>query len=82
MTGKTPLIYMDSGTEGGEDEIKQDTALVKQYLTTKSIFTIGKNLMTFVDQGASHSEYYWGKRFNKPIGFLYPGSNAADSAIT
>ena len=45
----SPLFYMDSGTQGGEDEIRKDTALVQQYLTTKSVFKIGDNLMTYVD---------------------------------
>lgn len=52
LKGKGPLIYMDSGTVCGEDEIRKDTASVQTYMTTKSIYKLGENLLTYVDQGA------------------------------
>ena len=44
-----PIIYMDSGTDGGEAEIMQDTASVKTYMINKSGFTDEVNLKTYVD---------------------------------
>lgn len=67
-----PLIYMDSGTEGGEAGIMKDTANILTYLTKVSGYTKGVNVETFVDQGGQHSESSWGKRFHLPISFLYP----------
>jgi hypothetical protein len=65
-----PLIYMDSGTEGGESIIGQDTASVKKQMVAEG-YQDGDNLKTYVDQGASHSRYYWGDRFYLPMTFLY-----------
>jgi len=70
-----PVIYMDAGTEGGEAEIEKDTASVKAQMVSLG-YVDGLNLETYVDQGASHNEYYWGDRFYKPMTFLYPPSIA------
>lgn len=67
-----PLIYMDSGTEGGEATIMKDTANVLSYLTKVGGYTKGLNVESFVDQGGQHSETSWRKRFSRPISFLYP----------
>ena len=67
-----PLIYMDSGTEGGEATIMKDTSNVLSYLTKVGGYTKGLNVESFVDQGGQHSETSWGKRFSRPISFLYP----------
>ena len=34
------------------------------------------DLKSYVDLGATHSEYYWGDRFYLPMTFLYPPSVA------
>jgi len=68
-----PLIYMDSGTEGGEAEIEKDTASIKSQMIADG-YKDGVSIETYVDQGASHNEYYWGDRFYKPMTFLYPPS--------
>jgi hypothetical protein len=46
----------------------------------KFSFVMGKDVQTYIDQGASHNEYYWGKRFHLPMSFLYP--TASSSAFT
>ena len=73
MPSTKPLIYMDSGTEGGEAEIEKDTALIKSQMIADG-YKDGSTIETYVDQGASHNEYYWGDRFYKPMIFLYPPS--------
>jgi len=65
---------MDAGTEGGESTIMKDTSAILSYLTKVAGYTKGVNVESYVDQGGQHSEYYWGKRFFRPIGFLYPVS--------
>ena len=49
---------------------------IAQYMQTKG-FRNGDDLSTFIDQGAEHNEYYWGRRFEKPISFLYSAKQAA-----
>lgn len=68
-----PLIYMDSGTEGGEAIIEAATASVKIQMIADG-YRDGVSIGTYVEQGASHNRYYWGDRFYKPMTFLYPPS--------
>ncbi len=70
-----PVIYMDAGTEEGESEIEKDTGDVKPQMVSMG-YVDGLNLKTYVDQGAYHTEYYWGDRFYMPMTFLYPPSIA------
>ncbi|TNV77878.1 hypothetical protein FGO68_gene15803 [Halteria grandinella] len=67
-----PIFYMDSGTEGGEASCAQFTMEIEDYMVKTNNYVMGKDVQTFIDRGASHNEYYWGKRFYLPIQFLYP----------
>jgi hypothetical protein len=67
---------VDSGTEGGEASCAQYTQEVAAYMEAE-----GLAVEVFIDQGASHSETYWGKRFSHPISFLYPAPQALSSVM-
>ena len=62
---------MDSGTEGGEASCAQYSQEVVTYMKAE-----GLSAEVFIDQGASHSENFWGKRFDHPMTFLYPAPQA------
>ena len=63
----TGRFYIDSGTEGGEESCAKYSLEIAEVMKAH-----GLKVETFIDQGASHSETYWGKRFSHPITFLYP----------
>ena len=64
---------MDSGTEGGEVEIGEDSAYVYTQMIALG-YEDGTSIKTYVDQGAYHNRYYMGDRFYLPMTFLYPPS--------
>lgn len=75
-TPKKPLnhIYMDSGTGSvGEKECTAYTADVYQQLADKG-YSPDEEVFKYVDEGATHSESYWGPRFHIPMEDLYPSS--------
>lgn len=66
-TSLSPIIYIDSGTIGGERP--QDVLDLEKILKRKwgnNIF-----LKTEITQGASHDEYSWSKRLPDVLRFLY-----------
>eukprot|EP01130_Rhizamoeba_saxonica_P002621 TRINITY_DN1238_c0_g1_i1.p1 TRINITY_DN1238_c0_g1~~TRINITY_DN1238_c0_g1_i1.p1 ORF type:complete len:284 (-),score=33.79 TRINITY_DN1238_c0_g1_i1:60-911(-) len=68
---KYPItIYVDSGNAGNSNDGVVQTKQVFQHLN-KLGYIEDVNLYYYVDQGASHSEYYWGKRFYIPMVYLY-----------
>jgi hypothetical protein len=60
---------MDVGTEEGPI-MEPDSATVEKQMVAEG-YQDGSNLKTYVDQGAFHSENYWGGRFYMPMTFLY-----------
>lgn len=66
-----PMIYMDSGTGSpGETQCTAYTLNIYQQMLQDG-FEDNVNLKRYVDEGATHSESYWGPRFHIPIEFLY-----------
>ncbi len=63
-------IYVDSGTEGGEEP--QNVNELKDILSKQS-YVNGKNLMISIQQGARHQEKYWAQRFPTALRFLFEG---------
>lgn len=69
------MFYMDSGTSGGEKSCAEYTTQVFNHLVGVG-FEDQVNVDKYIDQGASHNEDSWGKRFYIPMQFLYPPSTA------
>jgi predicted alpha/beta superfamily hydrolase len=68
-------IYMDSGTGSlGEKECTAYTANIYDQLVADKHYEEGKEVLKYVDEGATHSESYWGPRFHIPLEDLYPSS--------
>jgi predicted alpha/beta superfamily hydrolase len=66
-----PMIYMDSGNGSlGETECTAYTLNIYGQMLDDG-YEDNVNLKRYVDQGATHSESYWGPRFHIPIEFLY-----------
>jgi predicted alpha/beta superfamily hydrolase len=75
-TPLTPLnhVYMDSGTGSvGEKECGVYTSDVYNQLVGEG-YEEEKEVWKYVDEGATHSESYWGPRFHLPIEALYPST--------
>lgn len=68
-----PVFYMDSGTAGGDGTCAVYTSEVYDYYLQHG-FTADQTVFKYIDQGGSHNEASWGKRFNLPISALYPAS--------
>ena len=66
-----PQIYMDSGTQGGEANCTIYTTEIYNYQLSKG-FISNVTAWQYVQQGGAHNEASWAKRFNEPIGALYP----------
>eukprot|EP01012_Entosiphon_sulcatum_P031968 TRINITY_DN406_c0_g1_i1.p1 TRINITY_DN406_c0_g1~~TRINITY_DN406_c0_g1_i1.p1 ORF type:complete len:435 (-),score=67.90 TRINITY_DN406_c0_g1_i1:1243-2547(-) len=63
-------FYVDVGLA----EVAQQTqsfAHVRQHMLALGL-KLNDTLKTYEAPGADHSEYWWGKRFNVPMAFLYP----------
>ena len=66
---------MDSGTGSlGEKECTAYTANIYDQLVADKHYEEGKEVFKYVDEGATHSESYWGPRFHIPLEDLYPSS--------
>lgn len=66
-----PVVYMDSGTEGGDGSCAVYTKQIYDYYLTQG-FTADETVSMYIDQGGSHNEASWGARFYRPIIALYP----------
>ncbi|EFC41786.1 esterase [Naegleria gruberi] len=67
-------IYLDSGDSGdGNDDVIQ-TQTVTKHILNKGSFKLNQNVYYYLDKGASHNEYYWGRRFHEPMLALYKKS--------
>jgi hypothetical protein len=63
---------MDSGTGSvGEIECTAYTANIYSQMVADG-FVEGVDVFKYVDEGATHSESYWGPRFHIPLEDLYP----------
>ena len=74
-TPKRPeKIYIDWGTLEGSDpsEMIETNERMVEILKGKG-YVEGENLMVVEDEGATHNEYYWGKRFPKAVLWLFGG---------
>jgi predicted alpha/beta superfamily hydrolase len=66
-----PMIYMDSGTGSpGETQCTAYTMNIFEQMLQDG-YEDEINVKRYVDEGATHSESYWGPRFHIPIEFLY-----------
>ncbi|CAE7362164.1 ybbA [Symbiodinium microadriaticum] len=80
IPGSTPAkpfndIYMDSGTGSlGEKECTAYTANIYDQMVNKG-YVENEQVFKYVDEGATHSESYWGPRFHIPMEALYPAAN-------
>lgn len=69
-------IYMDSGTGSlGEKECTAYTENIFAQLRDDKGYAAGQDVFEYVDEGATHSESYWGPRFHIPLEDLYPSSS-------
>lgn len=67
-------IYMDSGTGSlGEKECTAYTANIYDQMVATG-YVQDKDVFKYVDEGATHSETYWGPRFHIPMEDLYPAA--------
>lgn len=76
-TPEKPLnaIYMDSGNGSlGEKECTAYTANVYEQMVDKG-YEENVQVFKYVDEGATHSETYWGPRFHISMEDLYPPTN-------
>lgn len=70
-----PKIYMDSGTGSpGEIECTGYTLNIYNQMLADG-FEENVDVFRYVDQGATHSETYWGPRFHVPMEMLYPAAD-------
>lgn len=63
-------IYLDSGDAGTSQDGKNQTVNVRTKLERMG-YVANSSLFYYLDQGGQHSEYYWGRRFNMPMIYLY-----------
>ena len=69
-----PEFYMDSGTGSvGEKECTAYTLNIYDQMVQDG-FVENEQVFRYVDEGATHSESYWGPRFHIPMEALYPAS--------
>jgi predicted alpha/beta superfamily hydrolase len=67
-----PAIYMDWGTGSkGERDCGRYTENIYGQMVAKG-FVENRDVFKYQDEGATHSETYWSKRFHIPIEDLYP----------
>lgn len=67
-------IYLDSGDSGDSNDDVVQTQTVTKHILSFPPFTLNQNVHYYLDKGASHNEYYWGKRFYVPMLALYKKS--------
>ena len=65
------VVYLDSGTAGGDENIENTTIAVRDSLIGNKSYVGGGDLFYFLDQGGQHSERFWGHRFREPMEELY-----------
>lgn len=66
-----PVVYMDSGTAGGDGSCAVYTTQVYDLYQQQGY--VGKeNVFEYIDQGGQHNEASWGARFYLPMTTLYP----------
>lgn len=71
LKNKTDVrLYLDSGDAGTSQDGKNQTVSVRTKLE-KMGYQLNSTLFYYLDQGGQHSEYYWGRRFNIPLSYLY-----------
>lgn len=66
-----PVVYMDSGTSGGDGSCAVYTSQIYDIYQTKG-FVAEQTVFKYIDQGGSHNEASWGARFYLPMQELYP----------
>jgi predicted alpha/beta superfamily hydrolase len=71
-----PQFYMDSGTSGGDASCAVYTGQVYDYYIATYGYEANVNVWKYIDQGGSHNEASWGKRFYIPMESLYPPNTA------
>ncbi|KAL9641786.1 hypothetical protein ABK040_011772 [Willaertia magna] len=66
-------FYLDSGNEGEDQDGMLETKIVLNHFENfpNHLFELKRNLFYFLDRGASHNEYFWGKRFWAPLLALF-----------
>jgi len=70
-----PQIYMDWGTGSlGEKECGMYTNDIYGQMVADG-YVSDVEVKKYADEGATHSESYWGPRFHIPMEFLYPAGN-------
>lgn len=67
------VFYLDSGDQGPLQDDLVQTQTVLSHMQTLG-FTLNSNLFYYLDHGASHNEYWWGRRFWAPMQALFPSS--------
>lgn len=68
-------IYMDSGTGSlGEKECTAYTAEIYEQMVATG-YEENSEVFKYVDEGATHSESYWGPRFHIPMETLYSSAS-------
>jgi predicted alpha/beta superfamily hydrolase len=79
--GLQSMFYLDSGDSGpSNDDVKQ-TQRVLGHMQSLGL-SLNETLFYYLDQGGQHNEYFWGKRFNVPMQYLYPVSETPLVTIT
>lgn len=64
-------FYLDSGDSGPGKDDKTETLAVRAHLENYG-YAVNSTLFYFLDEGGEHNEYYWGRRFWRPMTDLYP----------
>ena len=65
-TRSSSAFYLDSGNEGPGKDDEAETIAVRQSME-KLGKKLNKNLFYYLDNGGSHNELFWGKRFFRPM---------------
>lgn len=65
-------IYLDSGNQGPSKDGVAETLTVRKSMSALPNFLNRNSLYYYLDDGAQHNEYYWGRRFYIPMTKLYP----------
>jgi len=64
-------FYLDSGDSGDSQDGMLQTITVRDHMQQDG-FSMNNNIFYYLDKGASHNEYYWGRRFWIPMMKLFP----------
>lgn len=70
-------LYLDRGTEDLDAAYKPHEAAMRELVRGKGYDENSGSLYTFTDEGATHNEYYWARRVNRPLYFMLglPGTS-------